>query len=243
MTSLSTKISTPASSHKTSKPISLISLPDLAPPFPRAILSILFSDCIAKYYTPSWYAYARLILHLTPEEEDWLEARYRRFPDANALTTAMWAPDGPLWHAKAVMEQRLYRRMKLEHDPAPVLAWLDDEQSTTEEAKVEVGMRDVQLAERYLQQRGFREPTIKKFDLEAYVTGGDDREDDVDASSDGDVSSAVPNGVQEEVFETVEVEDAVIEDADADGDANANAEPSPTRDEATSNEDHVEDAE
>lgn len=244
MTSFSTKISTPTTLSNDPEKTRAISLLNLAPPIIRAILSILFSDCIAKYDIPAWYSNARVILHLSPEEEDWLEARYRGFPDAEALATATWTPDAPVWHAEAVREYRRYRHLKLEHDPAPVLAWLDNEQSMREEGKVDVGIRDVQLAERYLMERGFKAATIKRFQLEGYVNIGDDCDGDDEADGpDGDGNDgAVMDGVQDEVVETVEMEDAVMADVDAGGHAKVNAELSPVRDEATSHLDHVEDA-
>jgi len=186
---------------------------------------------MAKYQTPAWYFNARVILALSPEEEDWLEARYRGFLNANALAAATWAPDELVWHAEACREYRLYRSMKLEHDPAPVLAWLEHDQSVRQEEKVNVGMLDVQLAERYLRARGFNESTIKRFDLDAYVNIGDEREgDDANGNDDNDRGGVV-NGILDEVVDTVEQDDVVMADADADSkaDATANAEPSPAR--------------
>jgi len=121
--------------------------------------------------------------------------------------------------------------MKLEHDPAPVLAWLEHDQSVRQEEKVNVGMLDVQLAERYLRARGFNESTIKRFDLDAYVNIGDEREgDDANGNDDNDRGGVV-NGILDEVVDTVEQDDVVMADADADSkaDATANAEPSPAR--------------
>jgi hypothetical protein len=239
-TSFTIHPSTPVATAVLQQPISPISLLDLATPLTRAILSILFSDCIAKFDTPGWYAVARVILALSPEEEDWLEAQYCGFPDADALANATWTPDAPVWHAEACRDHRIYRHLSLEQDPAPVLAWLNDEQSTRQYGKVDVGMREVQLAVRYLRARGFREVTIEKFDLEAYVNLEDKREGDGDSGNNGEGEDEGEGdgkgdgiGVQDEAVETVEVDDAVMTNVDTDGKTDVGVDSSsPARNEA-----------
>lgn len=149
-----------------------ISLLDLPTTLRVAIMSNIFGDVLAWAGPKDLYDTVRILLRLSPDEEDWLETKRREHIGSIDLKQQKGIDeDAADWHYPSRVNHRDITQAMYAYNPAQALAWLQ-----TEDTLAEVKPTELAQAIRYLQQRGFDTRKLDHWRLIEHVDGDEWRE-------------------------------------------------------------------